>query len=473
MSIYSKLASTAEAKEHQKRVIEKLKKENAVLVYHGLGSGKTLTALQAAETLGLPLTVVAPASIRSHFDEENKKYDTQVDLNTYSYNKPPDTEELIEGVLAFDEAHRMGRADSQRSRLPENLQAVKKLFLTGTPIRNDPVELIPLLLGMGVDIPKSPDKFREKYVEKIIVNPGLYARIVKGIQPGVEYKAKNLEDLKEKLEGKVDYYASGRDNYPSVEEEDILVPMSSLQKKVYKELESENPSLAYKIKYGLPPSKSESQKLNSFLSATRQIGNSPAPYLSKRKEFNPEVDEPKIQKAFEEILRQSKADPNYKGITYSNYLESGVNLLEDRLKTTAIPYAKFTGKLTKTQKQEIVDQYNKGKIKHLLLSPSGGEGLDLKNTKVVQILEPHWNTATIDQVKGRAIRYKSHESLPEGEQKVKIQNFYATLPLSSKLIPKILQPKTRLSTDQYLKQLAQKKDNLNNQFLQALQEIGQ
>lgn len=64
----------------------------------------------------------------------------------------------------------------------------------------------------------------------------------------------------------------------------------------------------------------------------------------------------------------------------------------------------FTGALTKEQKNQAVQRYNEdnGKPKVLLVSSSGGEGLDLKGTGLVQILEPHFNKSKIQQVVGRA-----------------------------------------------------------------------
>ena len=58
----------------------------------------------------------------------------------------------------------------------------------------------------------------------------------------------------------------------------------------------------------------------------------------------------------------------------------------------------------------IVNNYNEGKYKVLLLSSAGSESLDLKNTRQIHIMEPYWNEGKIIQVIGRAIRYKSHDA---------------------------------------------------------------
>jgi SNF2 family DNA or RNA helicase len=95
--------------------------------------------------------------------------------------------------------------------------------------------------------------------------------------------------------------------------------------------------------------------------------------------------------------------------------------LGDALSKAKVPYAEYTGKVPQGERDQMVKDYNSGLIKQLLISGAGGEGLDLKGTKLMQILEPHWNEPTLDQVKGRAVRYQSHAHLPENERNVEIQ----------------------------------------------------
>jgi superfamily II DNA or RNA helicase len=224
------------------------------------------------------------------------------------------------------------------------------------------------------------------------------------------------------------------------------------------------PSLAYKIKHGIPPDKTEAKSLNAFLNASRQVSNTP-------KGFNlsaTSADEPKLNAAFREINKRYKTDKNYRGVTYSNYLSSGVAPMASRLSDAGIPFAEFTGKLSDKKKKEVIENYNAGNIKHLLISGAGSEGLDLKGTKLLQVLEPHWNDPKIDQVIGRAVRYQSHAHLPEGERKVEIQRLTA--------IPRkhgIFFKKRDMGADEYLAMLSKKKTELNTSFLKALQEVGE
>jgi len=66
------------------------------------------------------------------------------------------------------------------------------------------------------------------------------------------------------------------------------------------------------------------------------------------------------------------------------------------------------------QIEQISPNNNYGEIiKVFLITSSGAEGLDLKNTRYVHIMEPFWNLVRIEQVIGRAVRICSHKNLPE------------------------------------------------------------
>jgi len=454
--------------EHQQRVLKKLERTPKLLVYHGTGSGKTLTTLLAAKKEKAPLTVIGPAALKHNFPKERVKHRlSSLKINYHSYAKPPDLTDpetvarISKSIVAFDEAHRMGRIESKRSRYPELYRGKKELYLTATPIRNTPDELIPILRGLDINVPRDRSLFNKIFVREAKIKPGIIGRL-RGIKPGVKKIPKNLEPLRQALKGKVDYHAPSKKGYPTVEEEVIKTDMSKRQMATYRMALKGKPNLAYKVKHGIPPSKSEAGAMNAFLSASRQISNTPAAFnLSADTK-----DSPKIMKAVKEIKKHHASDPNYRGVTYSTFLGSGVDAVEGELKRLRIPYARFTGQTSKEQRKAIIKAYNTGRVKHLLISGSGAEGLDLKGTKLMQMLEPYWNEPRLQQVKGRAIRFKSHTHLPKGEQKVKVQKFISTVPKS--LLNKLKISKKKLSTDEYISMLAKNKRELVQPFLGVL-----
>ena len=59
-------------------------------------------------------------------------------------------------------------------------------------------------------------------------------------------------------------------------------------------------------------------------------------------------------------------------------------------------------------------------IKVLMITASGAEGISLKNTRYVHIIEPYWHPVRIEQVIGRARRICSHQDLPPDLRSVNV-----------------------------------------------------
>jgi superfamily II DNA or RNA helicase len=108
-------------------------------------------------------------------------------------------------------------------------------------------------------------------------------------------------------------------------------------------------------------------------------------------------------------------------------------------------------------------------VKVFCITASGAEGISLKNVRRVLITEPYWNNIRIEQVIGRAIRSCSHESLPLKDRDVCVYRYLMTF--TKKQLEKDYSIETldkRLSTDEHISQMAEKKSAIVNQFLQML-----
>ena len=72
--------------------------------------------------------------------------------------------------------------------------------------------------------------------------------------------------------------------------------------------------------------------------------------------------------------------------------------------------------------QNLTDEDNKNgeKIKVVIISMTGSEGIDFKNLRQVHILEPWYNLSLIEQIIGRAVRTCSHKQLAFKERNVEI-----------------------------------------------------
>ena len=120
-------------------------------------------------------------------------------------------------------------------------------------------------------------------------------------------------------------------------------------------------------------------------------------------------------------------------------------------------------------------------IKLLMITSSGAEGINLKNTRFVHIVEPYWHMVRIEQVVGRARRICSHQELPEALRTVKVFLYITTLSEEQKadddnnkeLLRRDISrvdKRTPVTTDETLYEMASLKQRINNQILQAVKE---
>ena len=66
------------------------------------------------------------------------------------------------------------------------------------------------------------------------------------------------------------------------------------------------------------------------------------------------------------------------------------------------------------------DNRDGAKIKVILISKAGSEGIDFKNIRQIHILDPWYNMNRIEQILGRGVRTKSHCQLPFKDRNVEI-----------------------------------------------------
>ena len=452
---------------YQQDVLNKLKKSNAVLVYHGLGSGKTATSIAATE--GQPTDVVVPASLRGNYQKEIKKWTSKEhNRDIISYNKFVKDVPSGHKTLVLDEPQKIGRTSSQMSQsiVRAAKRYDKRILLTGTPASNNPAELAPIIrtLTPEAHIPLNPTEFNKRFIgeKPVRLSPWQY---MKGMQPGVEYYPKHTQEIESAIKGKVSYYNPPKTDYPSRIDIVKKIPASKEQVGYYNFVTRHaNPILAMKIRKNLPLSKQESTQLNAFMTGARQVSNTTIPYGGK------EVLSPKLKSVVEDFSESYKKNPEHKGIIYSNYLAGGLNEISNEFAKRGIPHAKFTGELNDVQRKAAVSDYNTGKVKALLVSSSGSQGLDLKGTRSIQIMEPHWNKTRVEQVIGRGIRYKSHTELPPEQRNVTVIKYQTTLPKT--FGQKITFHKPSTSADEYLENLSNKKQETLDRFLDIFKHEG-
>jgi len=148
-----------------------------------------------------------------------------------------------------------------------------------------------------------------------------------------------------------------------------------------------------------------------------------------------------------------------------------------------------------TKLKEINNNNNMGEIiKILMITSSGSEGITLKNTRFVHIIEPYWHPVRTDQVIGRARRICSHQDLPEELKTVEVFIYLMTFkeehlhgkkdPETNERTKAIVSDSTKLSkgdrskedkdkiftSDETLYEISMRKKRISNSILKAIKE---
>jgi hypothetical protein len=119
-------------------------------------------------------------------------------------------------------------------------------------------------------------------------------------------------------------------------------------------------------------------------------------------------------------------------------------------------------------------------IKVFMITSSGSEGINLRNTRYVHIMEPYWHPVRTEQVIGRARRICSHKDLPNALQTVEVFIYLMVfteaqlksdeaVELKRKDLTKAL-PHIPQTSDQYLYEISEIKAGLTSQLTDAIKE---
>jgi hypothetical protein len=166
-------------------------------------------------------------------------------------------------------------------------------------------------------------------------------------------------------------------------------------------------------------------------------------------------------------------------------------------------YALYTGTETREEKEIIRNIYNSSWdeiptniseklkkihknnmfgeiIKVLMITSSGSEGINLRNTRYVHIMEPYWHPVRMEQVIGRARRICSHSDLPKEFQTVEVFVYLMTLSekqlksddaieLTRKDVSKF-NPNKPVTSDELLYEISSMKEQVVKQLTQLIKE---
>lgn len=437
--------------------------QKSLLVVHGTGTGKTLTALTASQCYldknpNDKVLVISPASLTGNFDKEMDKYGGKLTKNYsfYSFTKftslnkgsfvspfdiyydeeldvfrdsnPNSSSEQLKymmskffneeiknkdiyelykkrandiniknlydcrnTMLIIDEAHNLRNMGSRYKAVFNCVMQCKKLLLlTATPYVNSLYDFTPLINMI--------------YRDENILKKGKYNKIPLKISSHDKY-VKALETIYDHLKGKVTYLNDkNSQDFPIV--------------KMHKK--------------GIDMTSDFFKKYEKALVADRTFGDAPEVFYSGfRRAVNSVGAEEYLNEKLDIILEL--VTQGRQTLVFTNWVEAGVKVLQQAFDENDISYLIISGEIPANTRLEIVEKFNNKRVQVLIITLAGSEGLDLKEVRDVIILDPVWNPAVMEQIVGRAVRYKSHINLPEKERVVDVYNLILKTPAYSEI----------------------------------------
>jgi superfamily II DNA or RNA helicase len=423
--------TTLKLKRHQLSISNQLARNRGVIAVHSVGTGKTLAAISTAQCLLNKnmikrVIVVTPTSLQKNFIKQSIQYglsQKQIDTNYVFYTIQGITNAIdnkninnpANCLIIIDEAHNLRTLNGSRFNAIYNYakKAHKVLLLTATPLINYSSDIINLISLTSGNKPISIYSFEAMM------------------------KNKDRTEFKKYIKNIFNFYlkksSTKNSNFPSKKIIDIFLPMSHSYLNIYKKIE-----------------KGEASKISDFSGKNLHVF-----YNGLRRASN--IIEDKSDKV-NWIKKKIISEPNVKYLIFSHFINMGIVPVMKWLDSVKIPYAHITGDLTITEREDAVIKYNSDKIKILFISKAGSEGLDLKSTRYIIIMESTWNENSIEQIIGRGVRYKSHVALPKSKHKVTIYRLYTIKPEEYEHLNKIkknhllkLNKKIMMSVDFYLR----------------------
>jgi len=395
--------------EHQQKFLNGFLIGNlrGAIVYHGVGTGKTFTAVATAKMYlqlypNNKVFVITPSAVLYNFIDSMLVFgidprDTRYNYYTYDKFSRDKNVKVENALLIVDEAHNfrtemtIKETDDKQIYTDKNKRGLqlllkggipchKCLMLTATPFVNIPYDIENLLAFSDGRYPIDKEAF------------------------GTIASSNNM---------RYDYFKYRISKY----EKDINNKYFPKKKEIYVPLVVENN--------------------DSKISALMNRITNPV-YTGSRQNS---LDIKKFDYVMNKILNN-----NNKYVIYTAFQDYGVVKLEKMMEKNNISFGIISGKQSSIQKSKYIDgyneydskeEYNLPKYRILIITKAGAEGVNLKRTKGIFILDGVWNDALYEQIVARAIRFKSHYDLPVKEQTVDVYKLFLCYDWEEKILDKL------------------------------------
>ena len=321
------------------------------------------------------------------------------------------------------------------------------LLLTATPLQNSPTDILNLLcMVLGQTASQFYAEPNVRAVKKALLQ--MHTNYIRSANPRHldTLKHANIYLFLRQVAPLVAFAQKSTEGLPTVDHRTVSLTMEPEYLQLYNAVEGDQMNVLRRQL--LAQSKSKSNTDSSALSSTTvsspiQCVFEPdaldAFYLKLRRAVNgvtQNVVSAKVDYAVR-IAREGQRQRR-RVLIYSSFLNGGLSLVEHQLRQqqphsqplspAPVPYVKIVGQHNQAERHAAAQALNAGRVYVMLLSRAGSEGLDLKGVRDVVLLEPHFHNERMQQVIGRAVRYRSHEALPPDERNVVVHHLLLRKP---------------------------------------------
>lgn len=402
-----------ELRPFQKAGVSYMIRNKQVLLGDEMGLGKTVQAIAAIHSLSAyPCLVICPASLKLNWEREfnkwlpnketwimDKEFEPRHDAGAFpdvciiNYDRLNRFEGIIENMgfqgLICDESHYLKNGSAKRT------QAVKKIakhidykfLLTGTPVLNNPYELISQLQILGkLDEFGGWAGFTGRYCGQ------------RNHWGGFDRSnAKNLEELNEKLRSLLFVRRIKKDVLKELpDKQRVIVPIDITNRKSYEKAK------ANLIKFIYDTVLLETQDpIRAYMKADN----------ARRAEIIVGITTLKKVAAYGKIKQTCEWLSNFKEtgeklVIFAHHKQVISKIQEWHEKEYGTKMPEITGSTSITKRQEAVDAFqNNPTIQFIILNiKAGGVGLTLTAASNVLFLELDWTPAAHDQAEDRCHR---------------------------------------------------------------------
>lgn len=462
---------------HQQKTVDAFveSKHKGMLLYHKLGSGKTCTTIMVGDRMLREqkvrrIYILTPGSLRKGWVNEycsvcgyNNKLLSLYTFITYNYMVGTRLPNFDYSLVIIDEVHNLINGVKNKSKTPSKIYDAimsakcRVLALSGTPVYNSIHEWA--LLGNLLKPNTFPEIRRGKDIDSFAFIKDF------NIEPDGTVTPKNPTRFNRDLDGIISFFPGSEDKFmPKVIEQPIVkVEMNLEQEGEYWASDATEKQFSSKPSERLARTDPQKYKLleKLYIMARKNIltrassnfhypqgvdneakaelaGNAKMKDLPieqggwiEKKVFSGNKLRTYSMK-FVAVLSNIILHLDQKQVVFTYFKnKSGVNLLKSLLGMCGVIAEVFSGDMNDEERGRTLTIFNSAenrhgeKIKVLLITEAGAEGISLMEVRHLHILESSPRVTKINQVVGRVARFKSHINLPKSEQNVRIWRYWS------------------------------------------------